>query len=53
MAKPIVIASCKEDMSGMEWGVSFAGDNPELEDYVPMRDDKTAFKLVALIEKYD
>lgn len=36
---------------GSEWGISFTSHNPELKDYVEMKDAETAIKLKALIEK--
>lgn len=40
------------DKSGTEWGVSFGGPNPELEEYVKVEDRESAFKLVGLIDKH-
>lgn len=45
---PVVIEL--HDEEGVEWGVSFAGPNPEEQDYVRMVDGPTAFKLTALLE---
>jgi|GEM_PF-4050654 len=40
------------DGDAVEWGVSFAGSNPEEKDYVSMKDGPTAFKLIELLQLY-
>jgi len=46
---PLAVGIQAED-GLIEYGVSFAGPNPEEKDYMPLKDAETAIKLVNLIQ---
>lgn len=41
----MVIVIETHNVDGVEWGISFNGYNPEEEDYFPMTDKDTAFRI--------
>jgi hypothetical protein len=47
--KVVVIETHEE--SGVEWGLSFNGYNPDFQDYYKMPDKETAFRLMERLTK--